>query len=151
MASFPVPDQVLRQTDTGRNRAAGRTPHNRSGKPDAKRGRLFSVQRGASAEKRYPRRDADGRARATKTTALVSYATDQVDAMKNALPYLFDANADKKTVLSENILQRVENFVLAPAFYDGWSEEKKKNVQKFFNDSAMKVVAPRPGQDLLLF
>ncbi|HWO00781.1 MAG TPA: hypothetical protein VNS63_16095 [Blastocatellia bacterium] len=88
---------------------------------------------------------------ATKTTALVSYATDQVDAVKNALPYLFDANADKKTVLSENILQRVENFVLAPAFYDGWSEEKKKNVQKFFNDSAMKVVAPRPGQDLLLF
>jgi len=71
--------------------------------------------------------------------------------VKKALPYLFDANADKKTVLSENILQRVENFVLAPAFYDGWSEEKKKNVQKFFNDSAMKVVAPRPGQDLLLF
>jgi hypothetical protein len=88
---------------------------------------------------------------ATKTTAIVSFATAQSEAVKKGLPKLFDANADKKTALSETILQRAENFVLAPMFYDGWTEEKKKNVQKFFNDSATKAVVPPAGQDLLLF
>lgn len=88
---------------------------------------------------------------AAKTAAIVSYATAQSKAVKNALPKMFDANADKKKELSEIILQRIENFVLGPVFYDGWTEEKKKNVQKFFNDSATKTMEPPAGQDLLLF
>lgn len=88
---------------------------------------------------------------ATKTTAILSYATAHADAVKKALPNLFDLNGDKKASLSELILQRVENFVLAPGFYDGWTDEKKKNVQKFFNDSATKPIEAPVGQDLLLF
>jgi hypothetical protein len=88
---------------------------------------------------------------ATKTTAIISYATAQADAVKKALPNLFDASADKKKALSETILQRVENFVLAPATFDAWTEDKKKAVVKFFNDSAMEPIDPPDGVDLLLF
>jgi hypothetical protein len=88
---------------------------------------------------------------ANKTVAIVSYASSQSEAVKKGLPNLFDVDTDKKTALSETILQRVENFVLAPMFYDAWTEEKKKNVQKFFNASVAEVAEPPAGQDLLLF
>jgi hypothetical protein len=60
------------------------------------------------------------------------------------------SHSDKKA-LSETILQRVENFVLAPATFDGWTEGKRKAVVKFFNDSAMEPKAAPKGVDLLLF
>lgn len=88
---------------------------------------------------------------ANKTVAIVSYASAQSEAVKKGLPNLFDVNTVKKTALSETILQRVENFVLAPMFYDAWTEEKKKNVQKFFDTSVAQAVEPPAGQDLLLF
>jgi hypothetical protein len=62
----------------------------------------------------------------TQTTAIISYASAQAAAVKEALPNLFDPNADKKKALSEAILERVENFVLSPTFYEEWSDEKKK-------------------------
>lgn len=81
----------------------------------------------------------------TKTIAIISYATTQADAVKRALPHLFDANSDKKKALSDTILQRVENLTLSPTFYDAWSEEKKKAVVKYFNDSALTGEAPPRG------
>jgi hypothetical protein len=87
---------------------------------------------------------------ATKTVAVVSYPKSQAEAIKKGLPGLFD-ESDKKKALSELILQRVENFVLAPAVYDAWTEDKKKDVLKFFNDSAIEPKEPPEGVDLLLF
>ncbi|MBB4365014.1 hypothetical protein GGD65_006078 [Bradyrhizobium sp. CIR18] len=85
-----------------------------------------------------------------KTVAVLSYPKAQEDPIKKALAKLFD-EPDKKEALSVLILQRVENFVLSPTFYDSWTEEKKKNVIEFFNDSIEEPADPPPGQDLLLF
>jgi hypothetical protein len=87
----------------------------------------------------------------TKTVAIISYATSEADAVKEALPDLFDENSDKKKGLSGTILQRVENFTLSPTFYDGWTEEKKKAVVKYFNDSALTGEAPPADADISLF
>lgn len=85
-----------------------------------------------------------------KTVAVLSYPAAHETDLKKGLPNLFDGS-DSKKAISELILQRAENFVLAPEFYDRWTEEKRKNVLKFFNDAAMKLVDPPKDQDLLLF
>lgn len=88
---------------------------------------------------------------ADKTVAILSYATSQKDAVVKAVPDLFDENADKKKALSRTILQRVENFTLSPAFYDSWTEEKKKKVVAYFNESLLTGKAPPEGVNMSLF
>jgi hypothetical protein len=88
---------------------------------------------------------------AGKTTAILSYATSQKDAVMKALPDLFDANADKKKALSHLVLHKVENFTLAPSFYDGWSEDKKKNVTEYFTESVLTNKPPPANAEFSLF
>lgn len=88
---------------------------------------------------------------AEKTTALLSYATAQKEPIKKALPDLFDDTADQKKALSHTILQRVENFTLAPTFYDGWSDDKKKKVVEYFNKSLETGEAPPKDAEFSLF
>lgn len=86
-----------------------------------------------------------------KTTAVLSYAMSQKDAVTKALPDLFDDTADQKKALSHTILQRVENFTLAPAFYDGWSADKKKKVVEYFNESLHSEKPPPKDAEFSLF
>jgi hypothetical protein len=86
-----------------------------------------------------------------KTTAVLSYATAQKDAVKKALPELFEDKADHKKALSYTILQRVENFTLAPAFYDGWSADKKRKVVEYFNESLQSGKPPPKDAEFSLF
>lgn len=88
---------------------------------------------------------------AEKTTAVLSYATAQAEAIKKAIPDLFDDEADEKKALSRLILQRVENFTLAPEFYDAWSEDKKKKVVDYFNKSLETGAAPPEDAEFSLF
>jgi len=86
-----------------------------------------------------------------KTTAILAYATAQKEAIKKAAPDLFDDEGDLKKALSNTILQRVENFTLAPEFYNGWSDDKKKKVVEYFNKSAMTGEAPPEDAEFSLF
>lgn len=88
---------------------------------------------------------------AEKTTAVFSYATAQKDAVMKAVPDLFDDNVDKKKALSHIILQRTENFTLSPTFYDGWTEDKKKEVVEYFNESLLTGKSPPEGAEFSLF
>lgn len=88
---------------------------------------------------------------ADKTTAILSYATAQGEAIRKGIPDLFDDGADQKKALSNLILQRVENFTLAPGFYNGWPEDKKKKVTQYFNKSAMTGEAPPEDAEFSLF
>ncbi len=88
---------------------------------------------------------------AEKITAILSYATAQGEAIKKAIPDLFDDGADQKKALSNLILQRVENFTLAPEFYNGWSDDKKKKVVEYFNRSALTGEAPPADAEFSLF
>lgn len=88
---------------------------------------------------------------AEKTTAVLSYATAQMEAIKKALPELFNDQADQKKALSRTILQRVENFTLAPRFYEGWSDSKKKKVVEYFSESQTTDKAPPNDSEFSLF
>jgi hypothetical protein len=88
---------------------------------------------------------------AEKTTAVLSYATAQRKYVKKVLPDLFDDKADQKKALSHNVLQRVENFTLAPTFYDGWSVDKKKNVVDYLSESQTTGQAPPKDAEFSLF
>ncbi|MBH5397381.1 hypothetical protein HZZ13_06195 [Bradyrhizobium sp. CNPSo 4010] len=87
---------------------------------------------------------------ATNTVAILSYPQEHKAEIKAKLPKVFEG-ADNKKALSHLILQRVENFVLSPTFYDGWTAQKRTNVLKFFNESIFEPAEPPEGQDLLLF
>jgi hypothetical protein len=86
-----------------------------------------------------------------KTTAVLSYATAQKDAVTKALPDLFDDRADPERALSHTVLQRVENFTLAPAYYDGWSADKKRKVVEYFNVSLLSGKPPPEDAEFSLF
>jgi hypothetical protein len=88
---------------------------------------------------------------ATKTVAILSYPKDQAQAITAKLPEFFDDAADKRKALSQLILQRVENFTLAPKFYDGWSDEKKKQVLQVFTENMMELKSPPENADINLF
>jgi hypothetical protein len=88
---------------------------------------------------------------AEKTTAILTYATAQKADIVKEIPDLFDDGADHKKALSNTILQRVENFTLAPAFYDGWSDDKKKKVVEYFHRSAMTGEPPPKDAEFSLF
>jgi hypothetical protein len=87
----------------------------------------------------------------TKTVAILSYPKDQAQAITAKIPELFDDAADKRKALSKLILQRVENFTLAPKFYDGWSNEKKKQVLQVFTDNMIELKFPPENADINLF
>jgi ferredoxin len=82
----------------------------------------------------------------TRTVAIITCAAAHKDAVKRALPDLFDADTDKKKALSDTILTQVENFTLSLTFYDRWTEEKKKDVAQAFNESKVPE-----DQELSLF
>lgn len=88
---------------------------------------------------------------AEKTTAVLSYATAQAEAIKTAIPDLFDDVADQKKALSNLTLQRVENVTLSPDFYNGWSDDKKKKVVEYFSESAFVGEPPPKDAELSLF
>lgn len=72
-----------------------------------------------------------------KTIAIVSYPKKQKKVVEKGLSDLFEAKGSvtAKTELSKLVIQRVENFVLAPTFYNAWSDDKKKRVLDAFEGS----------------
>jgi hypothetical protein len=75
---------------------------------------------------------------ATKTVAIASYPLKQKKTVEKHLSGLFAASepAKKKSELSRVIIERVENFVLAPAFHDGLSDEKTKLILDAYEGTA---------------
>ncbi|MDX6557750.1 MAG: hypothetical protein QOF72_799 [Blastocatellia bacterium] len=72
-----------------------------------------------------------------KTIAIVSYPKKQKKVVEKGLSDLIEAEDSEraKTELSKLIIQRVENFALAPIFYNAWSGDKKKRVLDAFEGS----------------
>lgn len=89
---------------------------------------------------------------ATKTVAFLSYPAEQEAAVKASLAKVFDA--DEKTLkyeLAKLVLQRVENFTLSPAHYDGWSEDKRARVLREFEASLAEPKEIPDHPDLNIF
>jgi len=75
---------------------------------------------------------------AGRTVAIVTYPLKQKKPIEKHLSELFAASepAKKKSELSKVIIERIENFVLAPAFHDGLSKEKTKLILDAYEGTA---------------
>jgi len=86
---------------------------------------------------------------AKRTVAVVSYPKKQKAAIERQLADLFAADqpTQKRTELSRIVIERMENFVLSPDFYDGLAANKKKRILEAYDGSAPLVA----GADFDLF
>ncbi|WP_456720544.1 MULTISPECIES: hypothetical protein [unclassified Bradyrhizobium] len=84
-----------------------------------------------------------------KTVAILSFPKKQKSKVEQHLSALFAASepADKKRELSRLIIERVENFVLAPTFHAGMAEEKERQILDAYEGRA----ALKEGADFNLF
>lgn len=86
---------------------------------------------------------------AGRTIAIVSYPRKHRVQVEKQLAALFAATEleQKKSELSRIVIERMENFVLAPDFHDGWSADKTKRIVEAYEGSA----ALDAGTDFSLF
>lgn len=73
-----------------------------------------------------------------KTVAIVSYPSKQRAVVEEHLSGLFKAGdaTSTKRELSRLVIEKVENFALAPIFFHSWSEDKKKRVIDAYEGTA---------------
>jgi hypothetical protein len=85
-----------------------------------------------------------------KSTAVISYPKDQGDAVRDALKPVFEVSGGReKLELSKLIIQRLENFVLSPKWFDSWSEDKRKRIAAEIQHTDLRPLEDHP--DLMLF
>src|SRR5262249_55137686 len=88
----------------------------------------------------------------TNSVAIISCPTEQETEVSVALARVFDA--DEKTLkyeLAKLIIQRVENFVLCPAHYEKWSDDKKARVLREFEATMAEPKEIADHEDLNIF
>ena len=87
------------------------------------------------------------------TTAVVfSYLRSDAGQARTFLSHIPQSGGfQQRYEISRVILSRCENFVLAPAYFDEWAEEKKKNVRDYFMQTLFKADAGKESPDLYLF
>ena len=83
-----------------------------------------------------------------KTVAIVSYPRKQRAVVEQHLSALFKAGdaTTTKRELSKLVIEKVENFALAPIFYQPWTEDKKKRVI----DASEGTAKLQNGEDFML-
>ena len=86
----------------------------------------------------------------TRTVALLSYLNDHAAKARAAHAHVLNAT-DRKYELSRLVLNRSENFVLAPAFTEGWSDEKRRAIERMFTETVEEPDFDRQDPHLLLF
>lgn len=81
----------------------------------------------------------------THTAALFSFKPEDAKQTRRALRSVFEAPAhDAKYQLSRTLLQRCQNFVLSPSFFESWTDARRDAVRDFF----LRTLAdPRIGFD----
>jgi hypothetical protein len=87
-----------------------------------------------------------------KSVAAISYPTEQEAEVKAALSKVFDADEKRlKYELAKLIIQRVDNFVLCPAHYEKWSDDKKARVLREFEANMTEPKEIADHEDLNIF
>jgi hypothetical protein len=68
-----------------------------------------------------------------KSVAIFSYVSQDLAPVKHQIDPIFNAGGHyQKYLISRLILGNAENFVVSPALFSTWSEEKKDKILKFF-------------------
>lgn len=76
---------------------------------------------------------------AGETVVVLSYTQRDAAAVRGALDRVLGAiGAHQRYELSRLLLNSCENFVVAPAFYDTWSQEKREAIAAYFSRTILK-------------
>jgi len=76
---------------------------------------------------------------------------DTRPAWRELKPIMKAKEDGQKLELSKMIIRYVENFVLSPTFFDGWSAEKKEKIKGTFVATIFDASAIKDDDDLMLF
>jgi hypothetical protein len=87
-----------------------------------------------------------------QTVVVFSYAKpDSKTARRNLRPILLGHDERQKYELSKLIIGNIENFVIAPDWYDSWGDSKKKAIQRAFVSTLSDSTAIEEHEELMLF
>jgi hypothetical protein len=89
---------------------------------------------------------------ASVTKAVFSYASAHADRCRKAMAKVLLAPKESQRLeLSRLVLQRIENFVLNPAFYRSWGRDREQTILAAFTDTLMVVRELPNDPELSLF
>ena len=81
-----------------------------------------------------------------------SFQHEEASQVKSALNRIFnDSGEYQKYELSRMLLNHCENFVIAPEYYEKWSEVKKHKIEQFFYKTLFENDYSHQHEDLMLF
>lgn len=87
-----------------------------------------------------------------QTVVVFSYAKpDSQTARQNLRPVLSSHGERQKYELSKLIIANMENFAIAPKWFDSWSDGKKKAVQDAFVSTLFDSTVLKEHEELMLF
>jgi hypothetical protein len=87
-----------------------------------------------------------------ESTVVFSYLSEDAALVRPALsPLLTSDGPYQKYLLSKLILNNCENFVVAPAYYDSWSPEKRKAITDYFIQTLFEGNLDAEDKHLYLF
>ena len=87
-----------------------------------------------------------------QTVVVFSYAKpDSQIARQNLRPILLSRGDQQKYELSKLIIGKMENFAIAPEWFDSWSDGKKNAVQDVFVSTLFDSTAIKEDKELMLF
>ena len=89
---------------------------------------------------------------ATRSVAVFAYLPADAPLAREMLkPILLSAGEQQKYELSRRLLNSCGNFVLAPAYFDSWSDRKRAVVREYFVRTILEEDMTYHDPDLLLF
>ncbi|MBF0128812.1 MAG: hypothetical protein HQL33_02345 [Alphaproteobacteria bacterium] len=87
-----------------------------------------------------------------QTVIVFSYAKpDSQTARRNLTPILLNRNEQQKYELSKLIISKIENFAIAPDWFDSWSADKKKVIQDAFISTMFDSTSLIENKELMIF
>ena len=87
-----------------------------------------------------------------KTEVIFSYLAEEEKFVNEFLQEFFDvSNTYQQYLISKLVLSNCDNFVIAPDFYESWTEKKKKIIRSFFCQTILQNKPDYEDFNLQLF
>jgi hypothetical protein len=87
-----------------------------------------------------------------ESIVVFSYLPDDAPLVRSGLSLILRSEGHyQKYLLSKLILNNCGNFVVAPAYYDRWSSDKKKAITDYFVETILEGKLEAENSNLYLF
>lgn len=89
---------------------------------------------------------------ATRTLVVISYLSEHEKIARARLSYLFQADGQYfNYLISKLLIKHGENFVINPAYYDTWSEDKRSAICDLYSRTLFDDVYDKDSEHFYLF